>query len=169
MIDTALKLVALRDERNYSLRVHLIEKSSTTMNNSITTDSRKRLRQSSTDEHAIVTAAQMILKKESTSKVTEDRHFREMFGCSAKVVLQIWNMINADIKGSPKIDHLLWSLMFLKLYSKETVTSRLAGGVDEKTYRKWVWIFVTAIADLEVDVVRHKCYIACVLTTTISQ
>lgn len=79
-----------------------------------------------------------------------------MFECSAKVVLQLWNMIisNADIQGSPKIAHLLWALMFLKIYSKETVTSRLAGGVDEKTYRKWVWIFVTAIADLEVDVVR---------------
>ena len=55
--------------------------------------------------------------------------------------------------GSPEIAHLLWALMFLKMYAKEATTSRLAGGVDEKTYRKWVWLFVSAIADLEGDVV----------------
>lgn len=104
----------------------------------------------------------MIIKKDSGSSLTEDRRFREMFGCSANVVLQLWNMTISyvDIKGSPEIAHLLWALMFLKIYSKETITSRLVGGVDEKTYRKWVWIFVTAIADLEADVVRTFC-IAC--------
>lgn len=125
------------------------------MNDSIASDSRKRLRRSCTDVHAIIEAARTIIKKDIGSNLTEDRRFREMFGCSAKVVLILWNMIdsNVDIKGSPEIAHLLWALMFLKIYSKESITSRLAGGVDEKTYRKWVWIFVGAIADLEADVV----------------
>ena len=78
-----------------------------------------------------------------------------MFNCSPIVVLELWNMIKSCVvfSGSPEIAHLLWALMFLKMYAKEATTSRLAGGVDEKTYRKWVWLFVSAIADLEGDVV----------------
>ena len=48
---------------------------------------------------------------------------------------------------------MLWGLMFLKIYASEGVLATLAGGVDEKTFRKWAWRFVDAIADLEDDVV----------------
>ena len=47
---------------------------------------------------------------------------------------------------------MMWVLMFLKMYGKESAMSSMAG-VDEKTYRKWVWIFVFKIADLEALVV----------------
>lgn len=48
---------------------------------------------------------------------------------------------------------MLWALMFLKTYAKESVLSGMAGSVDEKTFRKWVWLFVCAIASLESNVV----------------
>jgi hypothetical protein len=45
--------------------------------------------------------------------------------------------------------------MFMKLYCSETVHCIIAGGeVDEKTFRKWSWIFVDAIAALHFEVVR---------------
>jgi len=48
---------------------------------------------------------------------------------------------------------MLWALMFLKTYAKETALSGMAGGADEKTFRKWIWSFVCAIAALDSDVV----------------
>ena len=41
---------------------------------------------------------------------------------------------------------------FFKMYGKKNAMSSMAG-VDEKTCRKWVWIFVFKIADLEALVV----------------
>jgi hypothetical protein len=116
---------------------------------------RKRYRSTNTDVDVILDAARVIINKKDGSSHTEDRRFRELFGCSPLVVLEVWNLIssNLTIEGSPEVEHLLWALIFLKLYSKECTTSRLVGGVDEKTYQKWVWVFVSAIADLEVDVV----------------
>ena len=49
--------------------------------------------------------------------------------------------------------HLLWALMFLKLYCSEAVLSSLAGGVHEQTFRKWSWYFVHEIANLQYKVI----------------
>ena len=43
--------------------------------------------------------------------------------------------------------HLLWSLMFLKVYASEHINSMIAE-VDEKTFRKWTWKFIRLLADL---------------------
>ena len=51
-----------------------------------------------------------------------------------------------------KAFHLLWALMFLKLYTAECVLASIAA-VDEKSYRKWAWAFVDAVADLHTQVV----------------
>ena len=45
-------------------------------------------------------------------------------------------------------EHLLWALLFLKLYELEPVNASLAR-CDEKTFRKWSWLFVEAIGDLD--------------------
>ena len=47
--------------------------------------------------------------------------------------------------------HLLWGLMFLKLYVSESVNCALAWGMDEKTFQKWIWMFVYAMSDLAPD------------------
>ena len=60
-------------------------------------------------------------------------------------------MIDPVPGGQPK--HLLWALMLLKLYAAESVLRTLAGGVDEKTYRKWAWLYVYEISDLQYKVV----------------
>ena len=49
--------------------------------------------------------------------------------------------------------HLLWALMSLKIYGKEKNLCTLAGGVDKKTFRKWAWAFVIAMAYIESSVV----------------
>ena len=59
--------------------------------------------------------------------------------------------------------HLLWGLMFMKLYCAEAVNASMAGGVDVKTFRKWSWLFAEAIAVLHYSVVGVFLAIVCML------
>ena len=52
--------------------------------------------------------------------------------------------------------HLLLCLMFLKIYATETVLCTMAGGVEEKTFRKWSWMFVDELSYLEDSVVTER-------------
>jgi hypothetical protein len=89
----------------------------------------------------------------------EDRHFREFFGTSIGLVMMVWDLLVHHSllpeKGLPK--HLLWALYFLKVYPKQSpgcsVVGASAGAVDPKTFRKWVWAFIVAIAELVDEVV----------------
>ena len=89
----------------------------------------------------------------------EDRHFREFFGTSIGPVMMVWGLLDHHSllpkKGLPK--HMLWALYFLKVYPKQgpgcSVVGASAGAVDPKTFWKWVWAFIVAIAELEEVVV----------------
>ena len=69
---------------------------------------------------------------------TEDRKFRETFGCGLLVAFSVWNiLLKSDvIPDGGTILHFLWTLMFLKVYATEKIMTSMAGNVDEKTYRK---------------------------------
>ena len=90
---------------------------------------------------------------------TEDRLFREFFGCGAPIALQLWNLLdeNGFVPESGQICHLLWTLFFMKQYPTEGVECGAVGGskgrVDPKTYRKWVHPFMEALSDLQPYVV----------------
>lgn len=96
------------------------------------------------------------------SKKIELRRFKAYFGCSPERCAQLWSLIhqNKSAKrwvrgGSPQ--HLMWALLWLKLYNTEEVVSGMAG-CDEKTFRKWYWRFVEAIAALkEKTVSKQNC------------
>ena len=84
-----------------------------------------------------------------------------LIGTTYVVASELWNMIDPvgrleagdkDFNGAhPK--HLFWSLFFLKNYCTEAVMVRVFGFVDNKTIRKWIWIFIPAIAGLRPEVV----------------
>jgi hypothetical protein len=44
--------------------------------------------------------------------------------------------------------HLLWTLLFLKVNAPEEVLINLIG-VCRNTYRKWVWLMLSAIQQME--------------------
>ena len=48
-----------------------------------------------------------------------------------------------------RLEHFLWALMFLKLYTGQKTLCLLAGGVDPETFHKWKWDFVEAVAQLD--------------------
>ena len=87
--------------------------------------------------------------KRTSSRNLVLRRFREHFGCDPEVVSYLWTSIRKKAKpcisGSRPV-HLLWALLFMKVYCIESVMCSLCGGVDEKTFRKWSKIFVIEIA-----------------------
>ena len=91
----------------------------------------------------------------SRSIMTEDQDFREFFGYNILVAFDLWEMLVDDrlVPGEVCIENFLWSLMFLKVYAKESTMCSLAGGINPKTFSSWVSKFVLAMANLESSVV----------------
>ena len=93
-------------------------------------------------------------RQKKAANGTADRRFRACFGASPLVCAIIWKGIAPVVSAydgySPT--HLLWALMFMKLYCLEPVNASIVG-VDEKTFRKWSWIVIDAIESLYDDVV----------------
>jgi hypothetical protein len=81
----------------------------------------------------------------------KERKFKANFGCSLQVASKIWillDVLNEGPRGG-QVKHMLWALMFLKVYATEEVLADKTG-VHRDTYRKWVWLFVPRIASIEV-------------------
>jgi hypothetical protein len=95
----------------------------------------------------------------NSDKLARDR-FASSYGTEPLIVAILWQMLmnnsNKCDNSKPYPKHLLWALMFLKSYDTEmNIASRLR--VDEKTYRKWLWIILPWIATLKRDVVSLLC------------
>jgi hypothetical protein len=86
---------------------------------------------------------------------TEDRDFREHFGCGVLVALALWGMsLAADLlPDDGTLEHLLWTLLFMKTCNKQKTLCSLCGGIDPKKFKNWVELFVEAISYLEPMVV----------------
>lgn len=86
-----------------------------------------------------------------------DSTFRGFFGASIDVITDIWNRVQPFIDdehaGSSHPKHLLWCLVFLKIYSTEEVHCRIVGWPAPKTFRKWSWYFVGKIAQLKDEII----------------
>ena len=87
------------------------------------------------------------------------------FGLGANVALVLWNQLvfyDALPEGGT-IMHLLWALHFMKVYPTQDNGSAVAGGsqgaIDRKTWNKYFWLFVEAIAYLEQFVVSSTSFI----------
>ena len=59
------------------------------------------------------------------------------------------------VPNDGRIHHLLWTLSFMKIYGKERMMCHLNRIRDPKTFRKWVWLFIDSIAELESSVVSN--------------
>jgi hypothetical protein len=79
-----------------------------------------------------------------------------------RVIEILWQLVVCN-KLQPRgghWEHLLWALFFVKVvYPKQGLgclaICASARAADPKTHRKWVWVFIDAIADL-VDVAVSK-------------
>ena len=82
------------------------------------------------------------------SATTKERRFRKIFGVCAETCCKVWNLCVPDLPETTSPVHLLWTLYFLKQYGLEEVNSAFAQ-CDEKTFRKWCWIMIKTIAELD--------------------
>ena len=104
----------------------------------------------------------MVKDPEGRSQIVFERKWNSFFGVGVKVCVDVWDRLevnpndDAELTGA-KPCHLLWALMFLKMYGAEEEMSTLAGAGDEKVFRKWSKIFVVRISFLIFDVVSAAC------------
>lgn len=79
------------------------------------------------------------------------------FNATPRMCSITWDTIKPEenMQGNPLPKHLTWALMFMNLYLTEVISTSLAGA-DEKTFRKWVWLFVEAIEAKTYDVIRFE-------------
>ena len=81
------------------------------------------------------------------SNVLSDRIFRALFGVTSNVCAIIWAKLEVNVTTDKDPNHLLWGLLFLKVYSTEEVHSSLVG-TTVKTLRKWSIPMVERMSDL---------------------
>ena len=86
------------------------------------------------------------------SRSVAEREFRSHFGCNPKVAIDMWYLSDLPPKTQPK--HFMWGLMMIMVYSSEETMSKMAA-CDKKTFRKWSWTCVFAMADVLPLIVSH--------------
>ena len=100
-------------------------------------------------EEAVLNASLCVIRR-SHSSGTETflSTFRSVFGVTPELCAQLWFRVfpAAPVGANPK--HLLWALKFLRGYDREAANAACVG-VHDRTYRKWQWIFVRALASLQ--------------------
>ena len=95
-------------------------------------------------------------RSNKTDQALDTEIQQSLIGTTYNVASEAWNLINPGqtqelVNAEPK--HLLWALVFLTLYCTEAVLTRLVGGVDNKTYRKWSNRFAGALSGLKQRVI----------------
>ena len=80
--------------------------------------------------------------------------FRACFGASSSIVAALWNKISKQqIQCGGELKHLLWVLVFLKVYSTVEIHCSIVGWPSDKSFSKWLWYFVEKIAALKDEVI----------------
>ena len=119
-------------------------------------DTKRRKQAEVTATDFLVAGKEMMNRSEKKmGKIdSEERRFREMFGVDPKVAAIAWQMMAAarlmPRKGT--MQHWLWTLCFLKVHAKQGPMCALCGGVDPKTFKKWVNLFLEAFVNLETEI-----------------
>ena len=90
---------------------------------------------------------------DSTEK---DARFKSLFGASSLVIAEIWHRIEETVvleDPNAERKHLLWALVFLKVYATEEIHCAIVGWPNAETFRKYSWYFVRKIFELEDEVI----------------
>ena len=102
-------------------------------------------------KQAVQALAQTITRRSpALSRSINRRRFQANFGVTPATVSYVWDLLlkEGNLPRGFRPTHLLWTLVFLKMYACEHITSALCG-CDEKTLRKWVWIGVAKLSELD--------------------
>jgi len=87
-------------------------------------------------------------------KPLSDRAFVAFYGRTPEEVSELWDLCSPHI-NKPKIRHLFWTLMFMKLYISQDVLCVMLD-TTLPTLQKWTWVWIEAIAMRHHDVIRWE-------------
>ena len=95
------------------------------------------------------TAGAMVLRAQGLSVYqVGERRFKALFGVDTETCAVLWDELLSTMPDDSRPIHLLWCLLFIKVYGTEDVKSVITGA-HPKTFRKWVWSFFDAISKLK--------------------
>lgn len=95
-------------------------------------------------------ASDMLSMPPRLPKKRKEQIFRGFFGAPISIIVMLWNLIAPTIdKPGAMEKHILWALVFLKVYSTTEVYCRIVGWVHPDTFHKWSWYFIEKIASLK--------------------
>jgi hypothetical protein len=87
--------------------------------------------------------------------VDKDERFRSLFGAPSVVIAALWELIRSNVNDDVEEKHLLWGLVFLKVYAKnEEIHCALVGFPTRKEFRQKAWHIVEILADLKDGIIR---------------
>ena len=69
----------------------------------------------------------------------KDARFKSLFGASSLIIAEIWKRIEETVSfEDPNAErkHLLWALVFLKVYATEEIHCAIVGWPNAETFRK---------------------------------
>jgi hypothetical protein len=97
-------------------------------------------------------AAQIATRSKGAEIVNwlDERVMKAFYGTDANVMCDLWQRCRRPSKTEPK--HLLWTLMYMKLYCPEDVMTILCS-TSKCTFLKWIWLWIEAIADFSCEVI----------------
>ena len=102
-------------------------------------------------------AFRKLANNELGTQLNGDQSFRAKVGCSPDVCSTLWEMLSIKKRKplSSKPKHLLWTLLFLKLYAPGTVLAETVC-TSRDVFSNWVWIMLESISDLVGAVVSNS-------------
>jgi ribosomal protein L37E len=86
----------------------------------------------------------------------KDARFKSLFGASSLIIAEIWHRIEETVSledRNAERKHLLWALVFLKVYATEEIHCAIVGWPNAETFRKYSWYFINKIFQLEEKVI----------------
>ena len=86
-------------------------------------------------------------KPERLSEKSQNKRFREQYGCSPVTVAELWKQVELAEDGG-ELKHLFWTLHFFKAYPLESSMRTLYNACPE-IIRKWIRLFTFGIASLK--------------------
>lgn len=95
------------------------------------------------------------LLAKSITNTRSERGYKAKFGASPDVCCDLWERLQPTRPKKSLPKHLLWAMLFLKLYATEPVLSDMVG-TTRKTFRHWSWRLVQSIQKLKPRVVSQS-------------
>ena len=95
-------------------------------------------------------------RKKPRSVNTTTKVFKSLYGTYPEIISHVWNQLVLkcliEKHDKKKLERLFLMFDFLKNYCVEHRCA-VDFGIDEKTYRKWVWFYLEKVSQLTKNVV----------------